>query len=507
MLSGDNSSKNSKISGMKLNLLIALFTFLVFGLSTFLVEKIPINRGFGWDGLIYGNVVAYINADMDSPYQLTNLSSYSFQRIAPSIMVHYGLLLFSDDPTQWSPKTIVRGFEILNLFILVGSAFVWGLIADNLKLTPRWKIMGFFALFVNYANLKFNIWNPVLTDVTCFGLTVILVYFYLKGYDWGMLFTLFIGAFTWPSFFLCGMFLFIFPNQKSEPRLSLDQNIKKPTLKIIGEILSITLGLLTFMAIIYFTRFAKFNLTVGRPLVQEVLLLSALFSAIFITLGVRYLLIYNILSGALRIDWRSTLIRVLLITVIFTIIKGVVYNFSNPDAYTLTAISSPLFYLREILVLSALQPLVFGIGHIVYYGPILIFTFLLWPQIVCQNKQFGLGLSLVMSSALLFALNPNGRNIINLAPIIIIFTVKCLDKMEWKKSHYLIFIIATFIFSKVWLQFNINAPLEFPPLSFPWQTVFGNMGHMMSAEMYIAQGAIIVLLGIIFQVRFLQRKT
>jgi len=212
------------------NLILMLLIILSSGFyNVFWAEKIQWSNGLGADGLQYGAMVKYLakgvsrissetmqgathegdtrspdNAGKTSGSALQKiwgiasgkLESYYLQRILPSTVVYAGLSLFGLPPDD---SHIIRGFEVLNSALLLVAAFLWILISRELNLSARGEWLGFAGLFLNFFNLKFNIYYPVLTDVAAFTLGISMFYFFLKRKSLPLLSVGIIGFFTWPT--------------------------------------------------------------------------------------------------------------------------------------------------------------------------------------------------------------------------------------------------------------------------------------------------------------------
>src|SRR5450759_2625136 len=94
-------SWNEIQSSHRLMILIVLALGL---LNFFWGEKVPAGGGFGWDGVLYADMVR----NLDSMISGGQLSSYHAQRILPSAIVR-SMLLFSE--VSMSDTNIIRGFE------------------------------------------------------------------------------------------------------------------------------------------------------------------------------------------------------------------------------------------------------------------------------------------------------------------------------------------------------------------------------------------------------------
>ena len=107
---------------------MVLLVLLLGILNFFWGEKVPAGGGFGWDGIIYADMVRNLDSFIDGG----KLSSYYAQKMLPSVIVRSTFSLFSV-PT--SDLNIIRGFEIYNMILIVFTCLVWKRLANFLNLS------------------------------------------------------------------------------------------------------------------------------------------------------------------------------------------------------------------------------------------------------------------------------------------------------------------------------------------------------------------------------------
>ena len=136
------------------------------------------------------------------------IDAYYVRRILPSAVVYYTLSGLSIEKTH---DNVIACFGAWNALIAALVAFLWCLCADRLELGRPAKLLGLFALLVNFAVLKNAFYFPVLTDVFAYGFGAALLYFWLSRKTAALAVVTFLSAFTWPTALLPGVILILFP--------------------------------------------------------------------------------------------------------------------------------------------------------------------------------------------------------------------------------------------------------------------------------------------------------
>ena len=458
-------------------------------------ELVPYAQGLGWE--IYGKMAK----DFYNIVFVNGITSYRFHRILPSAIIYHIFSLFK------IPKetiNIVMGFEIYNLIIILISVYVWGLIADELRISTKGKWLGFIGLYINFAILKWIFYIPVTTDATAFVLSIFLIYYFLKNQPVGMLIVMILGNFTWPIFMEMGLILLMFPRIK--------QAIPVVTSNRRSTILSLIVSSYVLIGIIcvYFIQRHRWE---GSTTIESVLPLSILLAVFFIYYAVKGILdsCYIPSLGSLKIKK----LKYLIIGIVsFVLIKAIIFLLTSRYGVkaSLSFISTARFFILNLMYLGVRKPFIFGIAHVVFFGPVLLLTFLFWKRFCRTINEYGPGLSLFIFVSLILSINPESRQLFHVFPILVIFTVKTLEQLKWKSSYYIFIAFASFLYSKIWFIINSNpVPNHNPNLSsdsllvFPWQKLFMNVGYLMSDVMYIVQGSIVLLTGIIFYFLFVHK--
>ncbi|MBL7196532.1 MAG: hypothetical protein ISS47_00380 [Candidatus Omnitrophica bacterium] len=477
-------------------------------------ELVTYAGGLGWDGRLYGKIAK----DFYNIVFVNGITSYHFHRILPSAIIYHIFSLFK---IHKETINIVMGFEIYNLIIILISVYVWGLIADELRISTKGKWLGFIGLYINFAILKWIFYIPVTTDATAFVLSIFLIYYFLKNQPIGMLIVMILGNFTWPIFMEMGLILLMFPRLKqaiipASNKKSIIPNIAFSLIFLFGIIVVLFLtkhvfdGLPIIGPVLQNSTIIG-SLLQGSPVVESVLPLSIFLAVLFIYYATKGILdsCYIPSLGSIKIKN----LKYLIIGIIsLVLIKAI--NFMLSSRYGAEA--GYAFFSQFGIIISKLmysgmrKPFIFGIAHVVFFGPVLLLTFLFWKRFCRTLNEYGPGFPLFIFVSLILSINSESRQLFSLFPVFAIFTVKALDQFEWKPSFYVFIGFISLLYSKIWLVINsVPAPdsnlSEESYLLFPWQKLFMNIGHFMSDKMYIVQGSAILLTGIVFYFLFVHR--
>lgn len=445
-----------------------MFAFGLF--SFFLGEKIAFNAGLGFDGVLFGRIAR----DFYQAVFVLGLDNYFIQRILPSGVVHLGLRFFhlnADIPE------IVAGFAVYNSCLLLVAVVLWNRIASLLALKAPARWLGFIGLFVNFAVLKFYFYYPVLTDVTALVCTLAMLLFFLTNNVLGLVILVVLGSFVWPTLVYVGAALLIFPKYETTPR-----DLPRPYPLVLAAFLTTLLA-----GVIFYINIALQHTFPTGVVIPKLKLLS-----MFVLLSYAFFAIQGLANNAhfYRFGYlkrSSSLWRLAVGAALFLGIQLLIKHLSatHTDLFIIS--------LKNLLHLGVRAPLIFILGHVMYYGPILFLFFFFWKPFCRTVHSYGLGLSIVIGFGIMFSLSSEGRHSTAFLPFFIVFLAKALNEhsLGWKKLLGLG--ILSLAFSKVWLL--INAGLSWTQdindttlLSFPLQRYFMNFAPFMNLEMYLWHG-------------------
>jgi hypothetical protein len=173
-----------------------VIVFILLFVFAFFHEIIPVYDGSGYDGNKYNRIAkGGINLLKDK-----NMTGYHVFRYIP--FVFYDILNLKEDT-----NSVLLFFKIFNLVGIGLSVIYFFKLAKLLNWKENITSLGFILLFISFPILKFVNYYPLLTDHLSFSLSIIGVYFYFKRNITGLILTIFISLFNFPS--LSFMFLIL----------------------------------------------------------------------------------------------------------------------------------------------------------------------------------------------------------------------------------------------------------------------------------------------------------
>jgi len=475
---------------------LQIFLLIVFAVIGILLQRyqnelVNIGNGFGWDGQIYGNVVLnYFNEIF-----IKGVDGYHIQRILPSTIVYAFMYIFR---ISFTTNNAIISFTIYNTILILSACYIWGLIAIELKLSTKGVWLGFIGLFINFPILKLTFYYPVLTDTTAFFLGILIIYFYLKINNIGMFITMILGSFTWASFYIMSLPLFIFRFKKD----------KKKILEKRYNIYITIIGCFFWLvgALFLIIRFSKGKF--GGFAEGKNSIMANSFETYCLPFGVilAVLFIYYVMKNILNYEYifdiklllKSINTRNLLISIVAIIlIRFLIYNYIQ--IFNVTSGFSSKGAIATVFNRGIRLPFLFGISEVVYYGPIMIITLIFWKKFCGIINEYGYGLLLYIIAGIILSLNSESRFIINIFPAFVIFTAKAIDELDFSKYYYYLLFIISVLYSKIWLLIN-SSPIPKPDVydfegltRTSWQRYFMNIGPWMSDKMYLIQTSVVLI--------------
>ncbi len=458
----------------------------------FLGERIALNNGFGWDGVIYG---AYAQNFWALLHHTNDI--YHINRILPSFIIYCLLKLFHFN-TQ-SPMIIVGAFILFNSFLFILCAILWFKICDYKKWTTNIYWFGFISLFINYMYLKHNFYDPVLTDTAALFLGMLSLFVYIQKKYLLLAITLIPAYFTWPIslVLLAPLLLFTHPVIINKP-------INRT--EIISSLLVSMIFIFVCIYLTYIldnTKIVSNSVNIYYPLLPLSILLASLFIYI-VSVNSR---LFISLKQFLNINKRN-----LLYFICSSIISLLIYTWLKFHLPHYTTDKS-IFTIRDLLsvcILGAIaKPGLFFISHLAFWGPVVILIIYYLKKIMQISLQEGFGVMLFMMATAVLALNSQTRQIDFNFPFIVYLLCLTIPPRILTQRSLLIYLFTSLIISKVYYLINVE-PLSGSILTFPYQRFMMNSGTYMNWGGYFVNMGLFIISIILIKVGFFsspQRQT
>ena len=458
------------------------------------------SNGFGYDGRFYGELAKNFPSAVfghgaivppglghyNGPH-LSGVDSYYAFRILPSGIVWLGLQIL---PISTTTGHVIGLFAGLDAAMFGLATFCWCGIAGMLGLGDRAKVLGAIALIVNFAVLKTGSYYPVLTDQVALGFGALSFYLWLRGAPVALAACTLAACFAWPSFLVIGPLLLLFPappdagrGLEAPDRGAPPANWRPAPFGLaVGALIGVVAAAVLVALQIQGHRSQEG--TEQLPLFP----LSAAVVGLYVFAVVAFLLPRGGVPQLLGIV-RSIQIRrlalalgVIVVALVATSLLARRSGFSAPGLF------------KDAFWSSTLDPGLFLVVLLGYYGPLLLILLADLPRVAADAWRLGPGMVCMLGIGLLGALLDQPREVIEVYPFLVLAGVLAARRIySLTRGGILVFLALSLALSRVWLQIGSlgfdTAKLQ----QFPAQRYFMATGTWTSPSMYAVQlGAIAV---------------
>lgn len=451
-------------------------------------ERIPVNGGLGYDGVIYGHLAADFRGAFPA------ITRERAQRVLPALVVHLGLAGAGVEarvaPHHVSPA-LVHGFALLNLLLLGVGLLLWQRVLVALSLGPGARALACALLGVSFMGLKLPFYAPVLTDTAGLVLAIAALLAYLRGRSGLLAVTLVLAAFTWPTLTWSGALLLALPRSPGEQR---------PGLAPLG--LGVALSVAALLA-----AFAAGNVLhhgPGRPpaaLEDELPVHLA-----SLPLGVAALALYLGLGGGLLlgapglISWRGLQAQVR-----WPLLAGAALALVGWQALLRTLDLPPGRSVLDLMLLDrdaavsrgVRLPLLFLVAHVAFFGPAALIAVAHFRGVCAEAWSHGAGLTLFLFLGLVTGVTSESRHVVHVYPFLAALTAAAAgregDRRAWALAGLALGV--GLLGSRLWVPMSDPARLR---------DYFELFGPWMPVATYLEQGAL--CLGVLALAVWLRRR-
>jgi len=493
------------------NVFLLLLTAITCTYGMFWSDRLPANGGLGWDGGIYAKFVQKLDTPylkelgearvakagaivghtqpVSRPAPTRGLAPYFFHRLAPVVFVHLVLQLFH---IEHSNHNIILAFLWLNAIALMIATALWTKIMDVVGIRGYTKLVGYCALFFNFASMKMPFYYPVMMDTASFLVAMVLLFFYVTRRQAALWLAALVGAFTHPYLFYVGVVLFLVPYESTEaeqtgwPSAATSVRLDR----VVGWGIILLVGVVPWIA-------AAVNLL---RLTEAERQMSALKIGLLV-LGCALVVAYLRLALGPLINVRRGLglVRRLLARERTKLIVVAASFLAIELGIRVLAVGKSVSAVHQLTMMAwscIALPLVFVVAHVWYFGPVFLLYILRWRDVVTAIKSLGTGLALVAVLQFILLLDSESRREIVLLPFVGLFLVKAINLRRFRPPFYWMLVFLSLAFSRVWLPLKIDAPWtgpDFDPFAFPWQWFFMNLGPWLIDRVYVIGTAILLV--------------
>ena len=118
-------------------------------------------------------------------------------------------------------------------------------------------------------------------------------------------------------------------------------------------------------------------------------------------------------------------------------------------------------FLHQIAWTGTMQPGVFLVAHINFFGPLLLVALFRWNDVCIAIRKLGAGFTAVASLALLLSIDSESRHIVSFLPVLVIPVVCAAERNPWRWAHVALFGMLSVVFAKPWLIIGDNLQLYY----------------------------------------------
>lgn len=472
-------------------------------------EGIAIHQGLGWDGTQYGLMTIYLKPMLRD----RAIEPYRAQRIVPSAIVH-SMVSRLLPPASGNPAdpnvgrwmvAVAWFFRWYNAAILVFSCLLWVLISRRLGVSAFAQWLGGVVLFANYALLKYFLFYPVLTDASAWFLSLLLLYVYLLKQPYLVLAVAAVGYFTWPTVFMQGLVLALFPyhdvsSRESREKVNLPEREQQSDFwGDMWKFILVAILVVLAAAFVYFV-LIRHELYPGpqpEPIVDWLLPLAAP-------------LLLACVGGALwpllrqfpfreffaMLNKRTFLLR---LAIAGLLVVGLWWAKQGIQSPTLPAMVTTEQFVGGNLSSAVSKPLIALVAHCVFFGPALLLVLLMYSDVAQATLRTGLGNALVVMGGVVFmACVSESRQVVNFIPPLVLCLALAVDarfqrdsrtKVEHLSREKFVLlgvvVLSNLAFSKLWMKINFDGMAKIADdastyATFPMQRYFMNHGPWMN---------------------------
>lgn len=460
----------SRLSPVQEGLLFGLVLAGTIGAYGAFGPVIPIGRGFGWDGVVYGKLATDFFGFLEKP----GLSPERASRVLPSFVVWAALGVARLQRTG----PVVRGaFVALNALLTAGAAVVFNatMVRLGLSRTARW--IGLTGLSVSFMGLVMPAYYAPLTDTCGLFLSCLGLYGFVVRQTATLTITSAIAALSWPTASYASVLLAAFGPPAGPGWASPDFARRASSTAAGCAFVGIALAGALAAWKGYTPTLYYYNAT---PRLDAALPLSIFVAALYVAFGTRALVRAALLGPRPRPAPQAMgpAIGLVLLTL------GASRLVSQPGKGFLEM----MFVGGDnIFGRGTVAPGVFLVAHATYFGPLVVLATFYRDRMAQAAADLGFGAVLTLMAGLLLSLTSESRHLIAFWPLFVLLVAASVPaNISW--SWVASFLALSIAWSKIWL-----VPHTFDAGKPSVVRYFAHQGPWIIREAYLLQGVAMVL--------------
>jgi hypothetical protein len=450
-------------------------------------DLIQVNKGFGWDGKMYGMYTQHL----PEAFKQEAVNSYRMQRMLVPAVLFFKMDWLGIPRTE---KNVVNAYRVSNaLFILIGAlAFLF--LAYRAKWHWITTSLGFAALWLSVPVLKMSMFYPLMPDIPAMAMGMVAIACWYAGWRAGLLAAILLGSFTAPTMFFYGLLL-LFPKEplKETGKVAWWQWTLLPALYLIIWIY------VWLNAPDVFSKPPAGSQSVRLGMLPVALLISMIYLGWLGTLIPR-LPVNGSFWKKTPWLWAGLLVGVLIL------VRVIIQWCAGPEAPPQTFTS----FGQLILAQSVTYPASFMVAHFQYLPGLVLLGAFSVPFVRTTIRKEGLGPLLLTMAVGLLLLGSETRQLLQLIPWMVFVFCHSVDR-EWRFTPWVsgLWLAGLLIAGRWWQNIGQVGSLDLDFLKEPAQRYFRFHGPWMNEYTWMTTlGALCaagLLLAILWRAGFIRR--
>jgi hypothetical protein len=460
----------SRLSPVQEGLLFGLILAGTIGAYGAFGPVIPIGRGFGWDGVVYGKLATDFFGFLEKP----GLSPERASRVLPSFVVWAALGVVRLQRTD----PVVRGaFVALNALLMGGAAVVFNATMVRLGLSRAARGIGLTGLSVSFMGLVMPAYYAPLTDTCGLFLSCLGLYGFVARQTATLTITSAVAALSWPTASYASVLLAGFGPPAGPGWASPDFARKASSAAAGCAFVAVAVaGALAawkgYTPTLYYSN--------ATPRLDAALPLSILVAAIYVAFGTRALVRAALLAPRPRPALQA--LGPAIVLVILTLGASTLVSQPGKGFLEMMFVGGDNIFGR-----GTVAPGVFLVAHATYFGPLVVLATFYRDRMAKVAADLGFGAVLTLMAGLLLSLTSESRHLIAFWPLFVLLVAACVpSNISW--TWVVAFLALSIAWSKIWL-----VPHTFDAGKPSVVRYFAHQGPWMIREAYILQGIAMVL--------------
>lgn len=464
---------------------------------TYTGEKLPLNDGAGWDGVIYRDIVLNI----DKTYFHHGINKYHMHRVLPFAVTH-GLMRMAG--VEMNNSNALWASVLMNVLMVVLSVVFLFRLSSFLRWKAHTETIAFSLIFFNVGVLKVFGYEPLVTDSLALLLSLMAAYYFFAHRTIPLVLTGIVALFSWPVLSVVVLILVAFPRTEVE-YLGDTQQRQFFTQPLLTKVFRLIMILWVPVAFLLFVVY-KHHVHPETSFLELFILRPAHSVALVVASMVSVCVFYYYATAAVAVEWggvlrsifaRRSLLRIALCSICFIILYYASQYFGSQ------AIFSAFQQLTQMVHPPVTDIFIFLETPFAYQGMFILLILFFGRSIAREVCSYGVGYLLVLVMGMVFLMDIETRKLVMLYPFMLVPLMAAVNRKNLRAWVPLACVMVQLLLSACW--FTMNTP-ELPAalaaddvsvfIDYPAQRYFYMHGPWQGRTTYLLIGGLEIILAI-----------